>query len=473
VIRFVSFLLLPVLLVLALPATAQAVWTAPETLSPAGRFAFNPDVDIDQSGNAVFVWVRRDGTSDCGGSPGCNRIQLVARSAGGTLSAVQDISPPGLHAMKPQVRVDPNGNAVIAWYGHSQLGTGVACTDCSFLTRARSADGTLSTTQTLAPAGEAYASELDGVFPELGVDQSGNAVFAWVHNDETTNCSGSGCYPVARARSATGTLSATQIVVGPPAGQPEVAVEPDGDAVFVWSRRVDGTTGCGGVGCPRVQTRVRSASGQLSAIQTLTPGGQAASVAQVGVDQAGNAVVVWTQRDGIQARVRYADGTLSPIQTLAPPQGAVKVAFNQAGDAAVIWQLNTDGTTSCAGQGCARIQGRVRHADGTLAPIQTLSPSGQHAYFADVGIDQSGNAIFAWQRYDGMGGPPCLTTTTCFRVQARVRSATGALSATKTLSAAGVDSVYPQLAVNGAGNAALTWTRNSKPFSRVQAAFGP
>jgi hypothetical protein len=477
-------------LALALPATAHAVWTAPLTLSPAGRNAFHPDVGIDQSGNTVFVWVRRDGTTGCGGAPGCNRIQAVARSAAGALSTVQDVSPPGQHAMLPQVGVDLSGNAVVAWFGHTQLGVIGECTDCPLLTRARAADGTLSTTQTLAPAGEAYNSVIGGVFPALGVDQSGNAVFAWESNDGTTSCGGSGCTVVARARSATGTLSATQVVGGPVALQPDVAVRPDGDAVFVWLRFDPDTAVCDlntmrPRGCYRVQIRTRSASGALSAIQTLTAEGRDAFAPQVAVDQAGNAVVVWRRHDGTtdcsgsgcwraQARVRYANGILSPIQSLSAPGEAVgvpEVAVDQAGNAVVAWQRN-DGTTGC-GSGCNRIQARVRDADGTLSPIQTLSALGQHADSPQVGVDESGNAVFVWEREFPTTNSTCVNTAACVRIQARVRSSNGALSATQTLSAAGRDSTFPQLAVNGAGSAATTWTLSGAPFLRVQAAFGP
>ena len=48
------------LVVLAFPAMAAAVWTTPVTLSGAGQFADLPQVAVDPGGNAVFVWKRLD-----------------------------------------------------------------------------------------------------------------------------------------------------------------------------------------------------------------------------------------------------------------------------------------------------------------------------------------------------------------------------------------------------------------------------
>src|SRR6266540_391050 len=92
-----------------------------------------------------------------------------------------------------------------------------------------------------------------------------------------------------RARSATGTLSATQTLSdsGQNAFSPVVVVDQSGNAIFAWSRE-DGTTACGQFGCERIQTRVRSAAGALSAVQTLTDGGRTAIRPAVAVDQNGN-----------------------------------------------------------------------------------------------------------------------------------------------------------------------------------------
>jgi hypothetical protein len=477
-IRLVWFLLLPVLLVLALPASAHAAWSAPVTLSPTGHSGFDPQVGIDQSGNAVVVWRRPDGTDDCGGfpSPGCNRIQVVARSATGALTAVETVSPSGESAEGPQLGVDPNGNALIAWFGRPASGC------CTIQARARSAAGTLSDIS--------LVGQNSGHPFQLGVDQGGNAVLAWIGSGEpTTTCGGAPCSIVTRTRSATGALTTTQGVAsgGVESALVDLAVNQGGDSAFVWSSNYyDGTTTCGvrtPPGCARVRIRTRSASGALSTIKTLSANGQDGFDPHVAVDQSGNAVAAWTRDKGncgatcysVQTRARMTDGSLSATQTLSGKGGvAPEVAMDQSGNAVYVWSRwdGITGSSNCdESLGCLRVQARARLASGSLSSIQTLSAPGQDASNPHVAVDQAGNAVIVWERYDGTtdcGGLPG-----CLRVQTRFRAADGTLSATKTLSAPGGDARESQIALNPGGRAMAVWSRFGGLLYRVQAAVGP
>src|SRR6266545_3427804 len=230
VMRVVCLMLFAVLLALVAPAGAQATWGAPETLSDASQNANFPQVAVDPNGDAVFVWQHYDGTTDCGGYA-CRRVESRYRSAAGVLSATDTLSGPATNTFyPPKVGVDSNGNAVFAWVSRDETtdcGRGYGC--LRIRVRARSAAGVLSATQTVSERGAGASLPDSGGFPnfpEVGIDQTGNAVFAW--------------------------------------------------------QRYDGTTKCGGgPGCQRVQARTRSAAGARSAIQTLSDSGQDAQAAQV------------------------------------------------------------------------------------------------------------------------------------------------------------------------------------------------
>jgi hypothetical protein len=473
--RLRSALLFLLLLALAAPASAQATWSAPLTLSATGQSAYQPQVGLDQSGNAVFTWSRPDSTTDCNGGP-CTRIQARARSTDGTLSAVQTLSERGQNAaVDPEVAVDQSGDAVFVW--RRRDGT----TDCNGYpgclraqTRTRFASGALSPIQTVSPPGQ-HSYE-----PHVGVDQSGNAVFVWRGWDPAT-C-GTCFHILARARSVAGTLSATETLSGGVATAPQVAVDQSGDAVFAWMG-YDGTTDCGAFGCYRVQTRFRSAAGTLTSLQNISPAGKkGANSPQLGVDQSGNAVFAWRRPDAttdcsgsgcqlVQTRARAAAGTLSAVQTLSSPgQNAAypDLAVDQGGDAVFAWR-RPDATTDCFGSGCQRVQTRARTASGLLSTIQNLSQAGEPTdYPPHVGIDQSANAVFVWLSIDG--------TTDCggnYCVRARARSAAGVLSAIQTVSATGQDASVPQVAVDPGGSAIAVWERFDGTYVRVQAAVGP
>jgi hypothetical protein len=233
------------------------------------------------------------------------------------------------------------------------------------------------------------------------------------------------------------------------ASQAQVAVDADGDAVFTWTR-FDGTNF-------RVQARARSSTGTLSAVKTLSAAGQNAFNPQVAVDTDGDAVFTWQRSDGtntrVQARARSKAGTLSAVQTLsAAGQDAnnPQVAVDADGDAVFTW-TRSDGTK-------VRVQAVRRSAAGTLSAVQDLSDAGQDANTPQVAVEGGGDAVFTWIRFDG----------TNFRVQARARSAAGALSAVQTLSSSGRSASAPQVAVDADGDAVFTWQRFDGSFNRVQ-----
>ena len=369
---------------LVAPTLAGAEWTTSVALSAHGVDAQQPRVAVAADGDAVFTWTRSDGANDL--------VQARARSAAGTLSAVQTLSAAGQDAFNAEVAVDADGDAVITWQRFDG-------THFRVQARARSAAGTLSAVQTLSAAGQ-HASH-----PEVAVDADGDAVFTWLRFD-------GGNYRVqARARSALGALSGRQNLS--PGGKdallyPQVGVDADGDAVFTWTGFHEGDY--------RVQARARSAPGALSGVQNLSPTGQDASFPQVAVDADGDAVFSWTRSDGandrVQTRARSSAGTLSVVQNLSDPGQPAsdpQVAVDADGDAVFSW-TRSDGAND-------RVQARARSSAGTLSVVQNLSNPGQPASDSQVAVDADGDAVFTWTRSDGANR----------LAEARTRSAAGAL----------------------------------------------
>jgi hypothetical protein len=273
------------------------------------------------------------------------------------------------------VAVDANDNAVFVWERWDGTNERIQA-------RTLSAAGIRGLTQTLSAAGG------DAIYPQVDVDPNGNAVFAWERccydgtNNERIQ---------ARARSAAGILSSTQTLsaVGQSAGSAQVAVDPNGNAVFAWI----GTDG-------RAQARARSAAGTLSSTQTLSDPGYGAIYPRVAVDRSGNAVFLWQRTvgfwNGVQTRARSAVGTLSLTQTLGDTGTAIpleaEIAVDPQGNAVVVWE-HREGTAVC----CTRVEAVVRSADGTLASTQFLSPADQVAGESAVAVDPDGEAFAVWK----------------------------------------------------------------------------
>jgi hypothetical protein len=428
----------------AAPNPAEADWTPPATLSSSGRNALDPQVGIDRAGGAVFTWRRFDGTNW--------RIQARERSATGALSPVQTLSAAGQDAFAPQVAVDPQGDAVFTW--RRFVGT-----NWRIQARERSATGALSPVQTLSGAGQ------DAFGPEVGIDRAGDAVFTWQRSDGTYR------RIQARSLSTAGVLGPVQTLSaeGRNAQHPQIAVNRHGEAVSTWEGFVPSSSGC----CTRIQARTRSPAGVLSPIRIVSPphdSSQDMTTPQVGVDAQGNAVFTWRfiqfdfrDESSIQARTLSSAGGLGPVRTLSPEgftgrfAGGPQVAINGAGDSIFTWHFATDYADETL-----QVQARVRPAAGPFGPVLHFSPDSHDAFDPQVGLDDTGDAALTWAQGD-FGQ---------HTIKARIRPAAGPLGPIRTLSTVGQDASEPQIAVNGPGDAVVTWQVRRAAHTVIQAAAG-
>jgi hypothetical protein len=181
---------------------------------------------------------------------------------------------------------------------------------------------------------------------------------------------------------------------GQDAFEPQVAEDSSGNSLFVWTRS-DGSN-------LRIQARLRAADGTLGATQTISDPGKDASGPQVAFDPSGNAVAVWSRFDGaksrVQAAIRPAGGSFGTAQTLSlAGQSATnpQVSMDQSGDAVAVWE-RSDGTN-------LRIETSIRPAGGSFGAVTVLSAAGQDAYEPKVGAGPNidDNAVAVWTRSDG------------------------------------------------------------------------
>ena len=180
--------------------------------------------------------------------------------------------------------------------------------------------------------------------PQVAVGETG-AVFTW-------HLPGPQGLAQTRTRSWSGALSSIQglSVYGGESGgvgfDPDVAVDDSGAAVYAWGQYKQP-----GDSEPRVQARRRLAGGALSPIRNLSPILGGVDNIHVDVDSEGDAVAVWEADMGtfhqIQARTWSADGVRGPLLGLSlPGQDATRpgVALDAAGNAVFTWQ-RLDGTS--------------------------------------------------------------------------------------------------------------------------------
>ena len=148
--------------------TANGNWGPTSTISDAGQNASNPDVAIDNSGNALVAWSRTDGTNI--------RIQAAFRPFGGSFAAPVTISDPGFDATKPAIDFDNTGKALITWQRFDGTKLRVQAT-----TRTAGGAGTFANEVTLSEGGEdAFNPQADA-----GPNVDANGVVVWTRSDGT------------------------------------------------------------------------------------------------------------------------------------------------------------------------------------------------------------------------------------------------------------------------------------------------
>lgn len=348
------------------------------------------------------------------------------------------LSAAGQPAWDADVAYSANGSAVIAWGRYD---------GAQYVAQAviRNADGTLGSIRTLATSDQPLGG------PKAGIDADGNALLAWTRWD------GTDFRVQARTLPPVGALGLTQSLsnAGQDASAPELAVNQDGHGVIAWTRsdgndyRVEGrtmaTTNIAGVGD----------------LELVSDDLQDAREADVGIDGDGDAVFVWERWDTadtlIMSRTLRENGSLDAGQTLSVLGASAQdpdIAVNEAGDAAFAW-TRWDGQRD-------RVQGLVdlasSGAGGLPGSSQWLSAVGQAAVDARAAIDETGDAMFAWKRWDGDD----------FRIQSSRLPAGGVLDAAETHSADGESASDPELAIETGGTAAIAWSRWDGAVHRVQ-----
>ena len=213
----------------------------------------------------------------------------------------------------------------------------------------------------------------------------------------------------------------------------------------------------------RARAADRRAAGQAGSWSGLARSAIDALGAQVAVDDRGNAVYAWSSSDAatgitqVRAHTRSAKGGLGQIVVLSDPAADsfdVRVAVNASGAAAFSWLQFEATTTTLA------VKTRSWSARGVLGPIADVSEPAIDASEHRIAISGRGAAAFTWTQGDPATGPT--------RVQARMRSAAGALGAIADLADPALDSFAPQVAIDADSVATFAWTQGDPAARRTR-----
>ncbi len=295
---------------------AGGAWQVPERLSPYGQSAGEANVAFDAQGDAFAVWDAY--SSDVPEGDAHFSVQVTFRPAGGAWQTPVDLSPveaPG--GEHPSLAVDAQGSAMVTW----NRGAGPV-------------------QEAFKPAGGAWQAPInltqgnaEGDFSQVAFDEHGDAMATWQGDGLQ-----SAFMPV------DGTWQPPSIVGSELVAGSDFAVDGRGDAVAVWDSWTEGFLShrvvqaalrpAGG----EWQTPVDLSEGVDREDWRWEP-----YEPRVAIDEQGDAEVVWSRRDGqngVMSAFMPAGGSWQQPVDLTSKEGSAvspDVAFDGRGDVIAAW----------------------------------------------------------------------------------------------------------------------------------------
>ncbi len=285
-------------------------WSAPTTLSAKRSFANEPQIAIDDGGEAVAVWERYP------------FIEGASRPPGGAWSAPSKVSKKGRSGGFPDLAINGAGEAVAVWDSYDSTGNAPIIQSAS-----RSPGGNWTARANLS------AVRQEAAFPQVAIDATGAAVVVWESKFTVIQ---SVSRPPGGRWSAVQNLSRVPrrptALSAPFAGDPQIAVNAAGEAVAVWDRDAV------------IQSASRSPGGTWSKPTNISAKSAIGFEPQVAVDASGGAVVVWIWRLGndfiVQGSSRPLGGAWSKPTNLSAKGRNLfepQVVISPVGEALAIW----------------------------------------------------------------------------------------------------------------------------------------
>jgi hypothetical protein len=428
---------------LALAAPAGAAWSAPKYLNSAFIPAELPAEIATDTDEFYFVF------ADSSGMVKMKKYSGTGASLGGATLTPRPTNPEQeLSAEMPNLGVNAVGDSAYAWLTSNNAGT-----RSIIQARTRTASGQLGPVRTLLDIGQA---EGEVELPEVAVDADGDAVIAWTQISVTGAETGQ---VKARTLSKTGVLGSVKTISqdsrGALAEFVQVGMRPAGDAVFAWQFGTNAIEG-------QIQTRTLTSAGVLSKTRNVSR--LESTTPDFSMAPDGDALFTWVYADpfagglNVQARTMSATGELGRTLNISPRGGEALEqhgAYNSNGVAAFAYTLKDPIVGKTA------LYARTMSATGTLSKARELagpSASGD-VTFPDVGISNSGRAVFSWLKPTAAGE----------RLESNTMTSAGVLGTKRTVVSGQL--FENRMAVAPTGPAATSWV--DQEFKRVGAAFGP
>jgi len=393
----------------------ESGWGNAKLIETGNGDVFWPQIAFDNNGSALAVWVQKDGVHT---NIRANRFN---GSAWGTAELIEADNG---DAFWPQIALDNNGNALVVWAQDDGSRTNIMANRFN-----GSAWGTAELIET-DNAG-------DALWPQIAVDDSGNAIAVWVQKNGTR-------YNIQANRFDGSAWGIAELIETDDAGNalwPQIAFDNNGNALAVWTQDDGSRT--------NIMANRFGGSGWESAGLIETDNAGDALWPQIAFDSSGKAIAVWAQSDGARYNIRanrfngVTWGTVERVETDNTRDAfGPQIAVDNNGNALVLWGQYDGSRTNIRAN-------RFNGADWGIAGLIETNNAG-NAFGPQVTFDISGNAFAVWVQNDG----------TRYNIQANRFDGSAWGNAELIEADNAGDAFRPQIALDNNGNAIAVWEQH-------------
>lgn len=336
---------------------AGSGWEAAQIID-SGVGGRSPDVAVDQDGNIMAVWIDYYGTIK----------HVWARryvSDSGWQSAQMIETNDSASADYPRIALDSTGNGLAVWNQDGDIWANRFTTDGGWAVAQKNKD----------------FMSLSGFRPQIGLDQAGNALILWSQSNGGSN------YDVVATHYIAGLGWETANSIESSSGNtssPQLSVDASGNALAVW-KQYNGTD------WDIYANLYVAGTGWQEGLLVASDTGSS-SLPKVSLNDAGAGMVVWAHHVGstiynVVARAYSFDGgwaTGQLVQSGNDKSSLPQVAVDDAGNAMAIWSQSSKMHSN-------------RYVEGQgWQTARLIKGDGGSAIYSQLTIGAGGKALAAW-----------------------------------------------------------------------------
>lgn len=333
----------------------------------ASSNATEPQIIMDNNGNALAVWQQSDG--------GISNI-WTNRFNGTSWGTAVMIETDNGSAFVPKIAVDSNGNALAVWQQFDGSVTNIW---------ANRFDGTSWNT-----AEKIETTDTGNAFdPQIAFDSSGRARAVWSQNNGSVDDIWSNRF----SGTNWGSAGKVETIDTGDASNPQIAFDANDNALVVWNQN-DGIR-------DNIWFNRFNSNGSLgTAEQIETENLGDAFDPSIAVDNNGNALAVWIQNDGVRYNIwanRFSDlswgnAELIEVDDIGDALSA-RIAVDNNGNAIAVWRQSDGDRDNMLAN---RFNG-TSWGNAELIEVDDIDD----VFSPQIAIDTNGNALAIWTQDDG------------------------------------------------------------------------